>query len=114
MIRINLQIDVNRLIEDVRRWRDEKRYRKRVSRCVHLWTLYPDSPYSICNKCQGFISTSTLKDLPAQFQWLIRGVVHEQRINAKKGNIIVESPVNDKRAARALLSLQIARVMAER
>ncbi len=67
----------------------------------------------MCNKCLALISTPILMDLPDQLRWLVRGVIEHQSINARKGNITVLSPVNDKRLARALLTPQFKRRIKE-
>ena len=67
----------------------------------------------MCNKCHALISTPILMDLPDELHWLVRGVVAHKSINARQGNITVPSPINDKRLARALLTLQIKRRIKE-
>ena len=113
MVRVNINIDFNKWVQDWRRARVATRHRKLAKRCKHTWTLYPHSQFSMCNKCLGLISTPVLMDLPGQFRWLVRGVVEHQSIKARQGNIIVSSPINDKRVARALLTPQYKRRIKE-
>lgn len=75
--------------------------------------MYPNSQFSMCNKCLGLISTPVLMDLPDELRFLVRGVIESQSIKARKGNVIVSSPVNDKRLAGALLTLQLKRRIQE-
>ena len=63
----------------------------------------------MCNKCPWTISTPVPLDLPDELRWLVRGVMENQSIKARKGNIVVPSPVNDKRSARALLTPRLKR-----
>ena len=110
---INIKFDVNKWVQNRRQTKITNRRRKFVKQCKHTWTLYPHSQFSMCNKCLGLISTPVLMDLPDELRWLVRGVVEHQSIKARKGNIIISSPVNDKRLARALLTPQLRRRIKE-
>ena len=67
----------------------------------------------MCNRCLGLISTPILMDLPDELRFLVRGVTENQSIKARKGAIIVSSPVNDRRLARTLLTPQYKRRIKE-
>lgn len=109
MIRINIKFDFNKWVQDRRQAKIANRHRKLVDRCKHTWTLYPQSQFSICNKCLGLISTPVLMDLPDELRFLVRGVMENQSIKARKGNILVSSPVNDTRIAHALSTRRLTR-----
>ena len=113
MIPVNIKLDFNNWVQDRRQAKIANRHRKLVDRCKHTWTLYPQSQFSMCNKCLGLISTPTLMDLPDELHWLVRGVAEHQSIKACKNSIVVPSPVNDKRLARALLTPQYKRRIKE-
>ena len=59
-IRLSLTLDLNALLKERRVIRAARETEKRVAECGHVWTLYPNSPYSQCNLCTAFIFTSTL------------------------------------------------------
>lgn len=113
MILFKIKFDFNKWLEDRRRAKIAARRCKLAKRCKHTWTLYPHSQFSMCNKCLGLISTPLLMDLPDELRPLIRGIMENQSIKARKSNIFVSSPVNDKRLARALLTPQLMRRITE-
>ncbi len=101
-MRMTFIIDFNKWAESRRQSRIAKKRYKDVNRCKHTWMLYRQGQFSLCNKCAALVATSTLLDLPPILQPLIRGTVDGQYIKPGKGNIIVQSPVNDKRISRLL------------
>ena len=59
-IRISIKFDVNAWLK-VRKESKELNDREKASiKCLHIWTLYTDSPHSRCDKCLVLISTSIL------------------------------------------------------
>ena len=59
-IRISIKFDMNSWLKARTESKTLKERRKVSRRCLHMWTLYDDSPYSRCDKCQILISTSIL------------------------------------------------------
>lgn len=59
-IRLSIKFDLNDWQEARRRDKSTKEMMKAIERCGHMWTLYRQGPYSICDKCQVAISTSRL------------------------------------------------------
>ena len=59
-IQVTVQFDVNVWLEYRRKSKEMQERMDIASACKHMWTLYRDYPYSRCNMCHAFISTSTL------------------------------------------------------
>ena len=59
-IRVTITFDINSWLKE-RKEAKELRDRDKASRnCQHIWTLYPNSPYSRCDNCLILISTGIL------------------------------------------------------
>lgn len=59
-IRIGVKFDINTWLKERKEAKILKDREKASMQCQHLWTLYPNSPYSRCDKCLILISTSIL------------------------------------------------------
>ena len=92
-VRVRIKLDLNDLLK---RWETNKmikQQRKIAEKCRHIWTLYPLSPYSRCNRCLVLIATTTLlamrlTDNPP----VIAGTVQNQTIDPPAGALIVDNP----------------------
>ena len=59
-IKVTITFDLNVWLKE-RKEAKELREREKASRkCAHIWTLYPNNPYSRCDRCLILISTSIL------------------------------------------------------
>ena len=59
-IRISFKFDINVWLKARKEAKELRDSRKASRECAHIWTLYPDGPYSRCDKCLVLISTSIL------------------------------------------------------
>ena len=59
-IRISVKFDVNAWLKDRKEAKELKDREKASRKCQHIWTLYPNNPYSRCDNCLILISTSIL------------------------------------------------------
>ena len=90
-VRIGIKFDVNVWIAARRSNRVRRERMRFVEECVHTWTLYPTSQYSICNKCMAYIATATLftaREL-GEPKPVIIGERHGVDINPGEGSVLV-------------------------
>ena len=93
------KLDLNALFSSIQNSRNLSSQKKAVRKCSHMWTLYPQSHYSICNNCQALIATSTLL-LCRKFRMeglFIAGERWGMDIGPKAGNIAVRDPVGNRK-----------------
>ena len=59
-IRVSVKFDINAWLKTRKESKELRDRGKASERCPHIWTLYPHSPYSRCDRCLVLISTSLL------------------------------------------------------
>ena len=91
-IRVSIKLDFNEWQKNRQRERRTKEQQKAAERCSHVWTLYPQSQYSICNICQVLHSTSTLMALRGSPDIVIAGERYGMEIKADAGALIAMDP----------------------
>ena len=92
VIRITVKFNANTWLESRRNTKSINEWRKRAEACRHVWTLYPQSHYSVCNKCEALIATSTLSLFQNDPEVLIAGRVWQMQVIGKAGAIFEDSP----------------------
>ena len=84
-VRVGVKFDLNVWLENRRADRDNQALKKIVENCRHIWTLYTDSPYSKCDICGCFISTSILLRVKDNPDCLINGYANRLMITPSDG-----------------------------
>lgn len=89
-IRISVKFDVNAWMKDRKEAQRLKARQKASSKCQHIWTLYPSSPYSRCDKCLTLISTSILLSASAYLETkpVISGELHGMMVKPGKNELV--------------------------
>ena len=59
-VRFSIKFDLNEWLKIRRESKLLAQIYKRAGQCSHGWTLYPDSPFSRCVRCQAWIASSIL------------------------------------------------------
>ena len=59
-VKVAIKFDINTWLAAREKAKRQRDHQKQVEKCSHVWTLYENSQYSICNKCMVYIATSTL------------------------------------------------------
>ena len=91
-IRVSIKFDFNEWQKNRQREKLTKKQQKAAKRCSHIWSLYPQSHFSICNLCYALFPTSTLMVLQGDPDIIIAGVRHGMEIKAEAGTVIATSP----------------------
>ena len=95
---IRVKFDVNKWLSFRSDQKLAKQRRKAAVRCVHAWTLYPDSQYSLCNRCAALIATATLNRVQDVVGVNIEGVRCRMEVRARRGHIVVTNPIGKGRS----------------
>ena len=59
-IKITITFNLNDWLKERKEAKELKDRQKASRKCQHIWTLYPNSPYSRCDDCLVLISTGIL------------------------------------------------------
>ena len=60
-VRVTFQLDLNAYLITRRKNKLKNEQLKRSRQCRHAWTLFPDSHFSSCANCHGWITTAILQ-----------------------------------------------------
>ena len=90
-VRIGINFDVNKWMENRQQAKLNKEVAKRSKNCGHAWTLYHTSPFSRCNYCLAWIPTTTLLTALEFFDRkpLILGQTDSMLVTPMKGEVVV-------------------------
>ena len=92
-VKVTINFDLNEWQKSRKEAKSNAQLKKLAKKCRHMWTLYPNSPLSRCNKCYAFITTSILLFARATGDdKLIILAEYPRGVISQEGSIIVTVP----------------------
>ena len=92
VVRVTIKFDLNVWLQDRRDAKALKNRIKQADQCGHMWTLYRNSPFSLCNLCQAHIATSTLLLVRSHPEVTIVAENRDLMTTPGGGDVIVPNP----------------------